>query len=177
MAMIYLAARYSRRDEMKRCRDELVANGHYVTSRWIDLADTPGWMSFEDVVPEDLWYDPAKHGPDDSGHAAPRYRADIAKADAEDVMRADVTILFTPAGTRGGCHVEFGIQMARMVATQGMPDRLGDRYRLIVCGPRQNIFHNHSQVEVFGTWPETLKALSGEGPVTNSDGAPSESDV
>lgn len=137
---IYLASRYSRREEMKKNRDRLEAMGHRVTSRWIDFADMP--ETFE-------WYDPAKHGTDDSGHAAPEYRANIARTDAEDVMRANCCILFTPSGTRGGCHVEFGIA-------------LGLGIRTIVCGPRGNIFHNHPAVEVYDDFDAALAKFETE---------------
>jgi hypothetical protein len=39
MHAVYLAARYRRHPEMRRVRDELVARGYVVTSRWIDQHD------------------------------------------------------------------------------------------------------------------------------------------
>lgn len=40
---IYLAARYSRNDEMRGVRDVLTALGYEVTSRWIGMPITLRW--------------------------------------------------------------------------------------------------------------------------------------
>lgn len=80
----YLAARYSRSNEMTKYRDDLVALGHSVTSRWIGGAHKN--FTSEDAAVED-------------------------KA---DVLAADCLIAFNEAthnagNFRGGRHVEFGI--------------------------------------------------------------------
>jgi hypothetical protein len=36
MSRVYLAARYSRREELCRYADDLRAIGHTITSRWLD---------------------------------------------------------------------------------------------------------------------------------------------
>ncbi len=46
MHAVYLAAYYSRHPEMRRVRDELMARGYVVTSRWIDQHD--------DALPDSL---------------------------------------------------------------------------------------------------------------------------
>lgn len=110
---IYLASRYSRREEMVAAAALLVKHGHIVTSRWI-LGD---------------------HQVDDRGlseqaHEAERTR--FATEDYDDLRAADCTISFTepPRSTssRGGRHVEFGMAMA-----------LGQL--CVVIGPRENVFH------------------------------------
>lgn len=85
---LYLAARYSRKDEMKAYAGMLRRGGYIVTSRWLD---DPGeeWTDKECPV----W----------------KERAII---DLEDVEEADVVVSFThPRDTMtsgGGRHVEFG---------------------------------------------------------------------
>lgn len=50
---IYLAAPWKRKDEAKEVRDILVANGHEVTSRWLDFPESPdGQYSVETLKTE-----------------------------------------------------------------------------------------------------------------------------
>ena len=77
---------------------------------------------------------------------------DAALEDLIDVERADVLISFTeegdvPGRARGGRHVEFGWALAR-------------GKRLIVLGPRENIFHHHPRVEVVSGYVELLRVLA-----------------
>jgi hypothetical protein len=57
---IYLAARYSRLDELLRYRDDVIAKGHAVTSRWLNGdhravgGDTTRWAEFADDDLEDI---------------------------------------------------------------------------------------------------------------------------
>jgi hypothetical protein len=80
---IYLAARYSRRDEMAQKADWLKDKGYKITSRWV------------------------------YGGEEGLSRKDIAILDYDDVIAADTIILFTePKGSYnrgGGRHTEFGI--------------------------------------------------------------------
>ena len=73
----------------------------------------------------------------------PRY----AQEDFYDVAAADAVVSFTSAngGGRGGRHIEFGIGLAL-------------NKRLIIVGPRENIFHALPQVEVYD---DLLKLISG----------------
>lgn len=91
---IYLAARYSRHPEMRRCREDLEALGHTVTSRWIN----GDYQMSNDSADEDQ---------------ARRF----AEEDWDDLAGADCVISFTepPRSTnsRGGRHVEFGIALGR----------------------------------------------------------------
>jgi hypothetical protein len=74
--------------------------------------------------------------------------------DWDGVAEADCVVSFTEHPTdnvswaaRGGRHVEFGIGLA-----------LGKR--LCVVGPRENIFHHLSGVEVYATVAELLDGLA-----------------
>jgi nucleoside 2-deoxyribosyltransferase len=123
---IYLAARYSRIDELNKYRDDLEEAGHWVTGRWLNgnhqLGDT---------------YDPQD---------AIRFALD----DLEDVDRADLLICFPdepreemPAPSRGGMHVELGYALGRGL-------------RVMIVGPRQNVFHFLPWIDQFDTWEECL---------------------
>lgn len=134
MRSVYLAARYSRNPEMRERRDELAALGYVVTSRWIDQHD--GAL------------------PDSLDHAAlngnPSAGAAFGQADVDDLARADTVISFTSpeGGGKGGRHVEFGLA-------------LGQGKRLVIVGPRENVFHTLPGVEHHDSWEAFLAALSG----------------
>ena len=68
----------------------------------------------------------------------------IAAHDIEDVLSANCLILFSdpPRSTnsRSGKEVEFGIGLGT------------ERHRLILCGPRSNIFHAYDGVEDYPTF-------------------------
>lgn len=92
MTSFYLAARYSRRDEMLGVRDVLETFGHTVTSRWIDGA--------HQAAPDDV-------------DAMRRF----ASEDLSDLRDAERVLVFTetprePHTNRGGRHVELGIAYA-----------------------------------------------------------------
>jgi hypothetical protein len=140
---VYLAARYSRNDEMRGVRDVLTALGYEVTSRWIDLHDGELEASF---TPEVLNDDPERC-------------AILGQHDVDDLMAADTVISFTNAGGggKGGRHVEFGLA-------------LGLGKRLIVVGPREHIFHTLPQVEHYPDWPRLVMALSPYAPYRKGGG-------
>jgi len=130
---IYLAARYSRRDELCRCRDALAMLGHVVTSRWLN----------------------GDHQVDDQGlsrEAQAEERERFAREDLEDLSGADLCISFTepPRSTssRGGRHVEFGFA-------------LGHGIECWVVGPRENVFHCLPQVSVLPSFEAVLEVLAG----------------
>ncbi|PKN20407.1 MAG: hypothetical protein CVU71_01045 [Deltaproteobacteria bacterium HGW-Deltaproteobacteria-6] len=110
---IYLASRYIRIEEMRKVADTLRNVGHEITSRWIN----------------------GNHQISDDGlsaEAKEEERSRFATEDYCDLTAADCCINFTekPRSTnsRGGRHVEFG-----MAVQAGI--------RLIVVGPRENVFH------------------------------------
>jgi hypothetical protein len=134
----YLAARYSRHDEMQGVRDVLQgALGIEVTSRWIDChTDVVGdfTSSFTTEVLNDR--------PEDC--------APLGQHDLDDIDAADAVISFTSDGTgKGGRHVEFGYGLA-----------LGKR--CIVVGAREHVFHTLKQVEWYPDWPRLVMALTDE---------------
>lgn len=135
MSRYYFAARYSRHPEMRTYRDRLVASipDAVVTSRWIDCHDGELEASYTpehlNANPEECW----KHG----------------RADLEDVTTSDVLVSFTGrgGGGKGGRHIEHGYHLAAV----DLPlDVLRpSRHRIVVVGPRENIFHCHPRTEVF----------------------------
>lgn len=130
---IYLAARYSRHGEMRGVRDVLTALGYEVTSRWIDQH---GGKLETSYTPEKL-------------NAEPDECAALGQHDIEDLAAADTVISFTTAdgGGKGGRHVEHGLA-------------LGMGKRVIVCGPRENIFHTLPQIEHYSSWRSLVVALT-----------------
>jgi len=138
----YLAARYSRRMEMNRYRFDLERQGHEVTGRWLNgmhqVGDdgTPLGDSGEQLV--------------ESGDAsaAEKLRVKFAQDDIEDVMAADVVIVFTEeprvsGASRGGRHVEFGLALAW-------------QKWVVTVGPRENIFTWLPYVTNFPSWADYL---------------------
>jgi nucleoside 2-deoxyribosyltransferase len=126
--MIYLASRYSRRDELCGYRSQLQALGYEVTSRWLN-----GLHHMPD------------HCPDDYQHAENQR---FAREDLEDLKAADVVICFTEPSRlgpgRGGRHVEFGIALAL-------------RKTVIAVGHRENVFHFLPEVIFYETWQEVIE--------------------
>lgn len=90
---LYLAARYSRREEMADYANLLTIMGHEVTSRWL-MGHHHAWTGEYDS----LWQQ-------------------FALADFEDVDKAEVVVSFThPRNTLtagGGRHSEFGYGYAK----------------------------------------------------------------
>lgn len=127
---IYLAAAYGRRLEMRNVAVTLNSWGHVVTSRWIGDPDVMG----DGLGHEQLAFDP------DRGR-------DFGLRDVADIAGSDLVISFTDAlPARGGRHVEFGIAYAW-------------EKRLIVCGPREHVFHCLRPVEWHPDWPTLSRAM------------------
>jgi hypothetical protein len=123
---IYLAGRFGRQTELRVVRLELSTMGFPVTSRWLDQQNPGDWP---DGTPfEVLNNDPASVAP-------------FAVRDMEDLLEADTVISFTDGafGARGGRHVEFGLALA-----------LGKR--MLIVGPRENLFHTLGRVEHHPEW-------------------------
>lgn len=146
---VYLAARYSRRLELCVYRDLIIQAGHEVPARWLNGehqvsdAGTPIGETGEALV----------EGDDESGtECAARLRQQFALEDFQDVLDCDLLIAFTEAprsgASRGGRHVELGMA-------------LGMKKKVIVCGPRENIFcwlpdviHAETPEAAFAALPE-----------------------
>lgn len=132
---IYLAARYSRHDEMRGVRDVLTALGHDVTSRWIDQH---GGDLLESIVADKL-------------NAEPAECSKYALIDMADLAAADVVISFTSpgGGGKGGRHVEYGLA-------------IGLGKHLVIVGPRENVFHTLDAVEWYPDWPRFVMAWNSQ---------------
>jgi nucleoside 2-deoxyribosyltransferase len=116
---IYLAARYSRRDELRQYKTLLEAEGIEVTSRWLNEKE-----------------------PLDSqmGQHTDEFYVETATIDIEDVEKADLVLFFAEdplvGWVRGGRHVEFGYA-------------LGIGKSIAVVGPKENVFHYLPQFSKF----------------------------
>ena len=134
---VYLAGRYSRKEELKGYADQIRAAGHEVTSRW---------LQGDHQVRE------ASDAETDSV-SVPVDGRPYALDDFEDLGLSDVVVSFTETprkggDSRGGRHVEFGLALA------------WDK-RVLVVGPRENVFHTLPQVLHFWEWgQEVVEILS-----------------
>ena len=91
---IYLASRYRRRQELISYGDQLKADGHIVTSRWV----------YAEGRNSDRWANLAE------------LRMQYAQEDVEDLQAADTVIAFSEEDnspySHGGRHVELGMALA-----------------------------------------------------------------
>lgn len=121
----YLASKYSRMEELRGYRDELTSLGHTVTSSWL----------------ED---DPA--GCDESDPTNARL-AECANQNLEDILSADLMVLFTGGPQSPGRNIEFGYAVG-----QSIPVR--------IVGPRESVFHHLGRViGVHADWADFLEVL------------------
>lgn len=147
---IYLAGRYSRREELCGYREQLRAAGHNVQAVWLDgmhqISDTgePIGEHGEELVEREQMYADKK---------AAALRQKFAQDDFRDVTMCELCIAFTEEPrskpNRGGRHVELGIA-------------LGQMKRVWIVGPRENIFCWLEDVRQFDTWEECLNRLRKE---------------
>lgn len=128
---IYLAARYSRRQELLNHALLLQERGYEITSTWLDghHETQPGIDEVADDALRGVW----------------------AAEDWADLRRARWFVCFTepprPGGNnRGGRHVEFGAALAW-------------GHRCVVIGPRETVFHCLPDVTHFNTWEAFLAWL------------------
>ena len=136
---IYLAARYSRREELCICAHELRGLGHEITSRWL--------LGNHQLTDEQL-----------STEGTVEQRQRFAMEDWADLMAAELCISFTepPRSTnnRGGRHVEYGAALATGIAC-------------IVVGPAENVFHCLPGITRFDTWAHVLVLLTSQRAITS----------
>ena len=134
---IYLAARYSRREELCTYRSWLLTAGAQVTSRWLDGDHqvTDGQLLGAD--------DAQVIEGDSQDESAVELRRRFALEDWADLLRADLVVSFTEPprsnASRGGRHVEFGAALAL-------------NKQCMVVGPRENVFHCMPRVAVYDDW-------------------------
>ena len=130
---VYLAARYSLKEQMRAYAAELRAEGIEVTSRWLDEAYSSNTY--------------------DDGKVPYNELVMFARVDLQDVEDADVLVFFAEdpenQPRRGGRHVEFGYALA-------------ENKTILVVGPIENIFHNLPEITHFENFEQvknTLKTL------------------
>lgn len=106
---VYLASPYGQRGDMARVARELKERfGFVLTSRWV-------------------W----------NGEETPEHPAEYwAAVDLDDLLAADILIIFPDAETGRGHHIEFGYA-------------LGTGKRIIVIGQRPSIFYHLPELEWF----------------------------
>ena len=134
--LIYLAARYSRLEELQGYADDLRSIGHRVEARWL-LGDHQIHEGADKVEAATV--------------SVPIEGRAFALDDYQDVLASDMLIAFSEepravGGSRGGRHVEFGLALAW-------------EKKAVVVGPRENVFHTLPYVQHFWRWPEALLAL------------------
>lgn len=127
---IYLAARYSRREELCGYGATLDEMGHTITSRWLNgNHQIDRGLSVEREQNE---------------------RVRFACEDRDDVYRAQLLIAFTEisrsSNSRGGRHVELGMA-------------LGSKMPVIVVGPRENVFCCLPEVTVVTAFEDCLELI------------------
>jgi hypothetical protein len=126
---VYLAARFSKKTEVKKLSGDLKRSGIVVTSRWLD-----------EPVDENTGLN----------QVTTEYTERVALADVEDIDEAEFFVLFSenPESTwpRGGRHFETGYAYAR-------------GKRIIICGPKENVFHSLPGVVITPSWKETVDFL------------------
>jgi len=143
----YLAARYSRREELCAYKADLEARGHRAPARWLLGEHQVHGLEAARAVEND--------GPVPADQAVL-----FAQDDVEDLLASDVVVSFTTAprsgATRGGRHVEFGIAL-------GIRRSGGTLRRLFVVGPLENVFHALPEVDgAFDTWTAFLAHLDAQ---------------
>ena len=128
---IYIAGRYSRRDEFRAVAETLRDHGHVVTSRWLDENE-----------PLD-----AKMGDN-----TPEFYQETATIDLQDIKRSDIVLFFAEDPAigipRGGRLVEMGYALALDKTVE-------------IIGSAENVFHllpGLMHYPTFEVWLETKKA-------------------
>lgn len=144
---IYLAARYSRREELCEYRKLLQEMGHIVTSRWLDgkhQIDDKGKPITD--AGEDLVENAA-------GEEGNQLRLKFANDDYKDVYSCELLIAFTEPprsdASRGGRHVELGLALAWL-------------RRVWVVGHRENLFCWLEDIRFHKTFESAVVALRKE---------------
>jgi len=129
MYRIYIASRYSRRDEMRDVAEQMSERGFIVSSTWLQ-EDYPLNMNLDGLTPEQ--------------------HAQIAAQDLEDITGSDIMVFFgedqNNQPPRGGRHCEFGFALALGV-------------RIYIVGERENIFHYMPDIKVVPNLEELWEVI------------------
>jgi hypothetical protein len=154
----YLTSRFSRREELRGYRNQLLALGHEVLGSWLDSS-----LVLDDDAPQ------SQPGNGGGGHEAGegsdmsfgdfknthklKSRAEILRAKVAQTVFAEISdceglIAFTDAenNTHGAALAEFGMA-------------LGQNKKLWIVGKRQHVLHYHD-VPCFPTWGDFLTSLA-----------------
>lgn len=137
---IYLAGRYSRKEELRKYAEELEKRGHVCTSEWL-YGDYP-------------------RGADGLSLEAPNdERTRVAEQDRADIERCDVFIGFMEpprSGGRGGRHVEMGMALAL-------------KKMVFIVGPAENVFCCLPEVVAFENFESALAKIEEICKLSNSE--------
>lgn len=148
---IYLAAPFAFQPRMRLYAQELRSMGMTVTSRWLD--ETAPLFAEVDTLPD-------------------KYCADTAFMDVEDIVSSNVFILFTPtedelanpeiskkAWARGGRHYECGLAAGIRLFQAAVNNFAFTFPIIIVCGPRENVFHYQDNIDHYDNWDQTVSHI------------------
>lgn len=133
---IYIAGRYGRREEFCGYARVLRGRGSVVTSRWLE----------------------GKHSAEDVEEPTVAEQCAWATEDLLDIEQSDALWAFTEEPLqytrhsfvgRGGRHVELGYALARL--------RDEAEFRVVVIGPRENVFCSLEEVLHYETFEEALR--------------------
>lgn len=127
---VYIASRYSRKNEMREHAKRLRESGIEVTSRWLEEKYAPG-TTLDELTDE--------------------FCTETARTDFADIDKANAILFFSEnplLGTpRGGRHVEFGYALAASKLVH-------------VIGPRENIFHYLPGVKHYDNVDQFLEGIA-----------------
>ena len=127
--IIYLAAQFHLKEDIRLRKDELLKLRYPVISTWTE-EKMHGTVSLKDV------------GLD--------YLMEHARKDLREIDECDLLVLFTvdpdEYTRRGGRHFESGYAV-------------GVGKQLVIIGPSENIFHHLIGVDVYETWEQFLGTL------------------
>lgn len=151
-ARIYLAGPSAWHPRLRMYANELRAMGMTVTSRWLD--EDPSVLNGE------------------IDRLSDKYCADVAFRDVQDIAACNIFVLFTPtedeldnpeiskkSWARGSRHYELGISSGLRLLNAALSGMINTYPFIIVCGPRENIFHAQEHIERFDNWDLTLSRI------------------
>ena len=134
MRRIYLSSRWGRRAELRAYRDELIAMGHDVTSRWLDAPpETPqtDWSAACEMCLFDIC------------------SSDVFVAFTEAPITVDTRISGDLMAYRGARHAELGYALSC-----GWMD-------VLLVGDREHVLHHAAGIQQFDTWAEARQWIGG----------------
>ncbi len=143
--VVYLAGRYTRREELCGYRADLADRGWSVPAAWLEGTHQVHGVEAARAV--------------EAGGPVPSEQAvAFALDDQADVTAADVVVAFTEeprqSNSRGGRHVELGLALERRRRTA--------RPFIYVVGPLENVFCALAD-RAFYDWPAFLEWLDDTG--------------